>query len=90
MMTIVVIMRAGFAREESSMSTKREFIEAYCLAAVSGAASQRSQLKPHDLVNDAIDLWDAIEEQTVGQAEVMQRKRSKVVEQSPGQPKVPG
>ena len=59
------------------MTTKREFIESYCLAAVSGAASQRSQLKAHDLVSDAIDLWDAIENDTVGQPELTQRKRAK-------------
>jgi hypothetical protein len=70
-------MRATFGRGEPKMTTKREFIEAYCLAAVSGAASTRSQLKAHDLIADAVDLWNALEEETVAQVEGTQRMRSK-------------
>lgn len=67
-------------KENQPMTTQREFVEAYCLAAVSGASAQRSQLKPHDLVHDAQDLWAAIEEETVAQTETIQKKRSKAMD----------
>jgi hypothetical protein len=68
------------------MTTKREFIEAYCMAAVSGAASTRSQLKPHDLVADAIDLWNALESGEQDAAE-MNAKRGK--SKAPPRPVLP-
>ncbi len=40
---------------------QREFVIAYALAASQGAASTRGGLRAHDIVEDGMRLWEAIE-----------------------------
>lgn len=41
---------------------KSTFIRQYVIAAMTGSASARGSLKPHEIVQDALDAWKAIEE----------------------------
>ena len=38
------------------------FLREYVISAIAGSAVGRGSLKPHEIVQDALDTWNAVEE----------------------------
>jgi hypothetical protein len=43
---------------------KSTFLREYVISAVAGSAVGRGSLKPHEIVQDALDTWNAISDAT--------------------------